>query len=118
MSCEFPDDSRWIGRVLMMCSTMIWGGESLVVSCMSDPHCREDFPEEDNPSKIQGVIPSWKMMTATYVSPPSRPTKPKTKTKALTLTPQWGAHETSWEFGQRDGDGFSFNPLGHEWALV
>lgn len=47
---------------------MIWGGESLVISCMSDPHCREDFPEEENPSKIEGVIPSWKMMTATYVS--------------------------------------------------
>jgi hypothetical protein len=68
MLCEFRDGSRWV-EVLMTRSTMIWGGESLVISCMSDPHCREDFPEEDNPSKIEGVIPSWKMMTATYVSP-------------------------------------------------
>lgn len=47
---------------------MVWGSEALVVSCMSDPHCRDDFPEEDNPKGVKGVIPSWKMITASYVS--------------------------------------------------
>ncbi|KAI5450299.1 hypothetical protein NCC49_003210 [Naganishia albida] len=75
---------------------MIWASEPMVISCMADPRCRADFPEGEAPRGVHGVIPSWKMMTATY----------------------WGAQESSWEFGQIPGDEFSFNPLGHEWALV
>ncbi|KAJ9093528.1 hypothetical protein QFC21_006362 [Naganishia friedmannii] len=78
----------------------IWASETVILSCMSDPFCRADFPRAQahalGMADVRGVIPSWKMMAVSY----------------------WGAHPTSWEYGQREGDGFAFNPLGHEWALV
>ena len=57
---------------------MIWGSEAIVVSCMSDPYCRQDFSEDDASKGIEGVIPSWKMITASYVSDQSpRDRKPR-----------------------------------------
>lgn len=31
---------------------------------------------------------------------------------------QWGVKPSSWEWGQRPGDGFSYNTLGPEWVLA
>jgi hypothetical protein len=45
----------------------------MVISCMADPRCRADFPEDEAPRGVHGVIPSWKMMTATYVRPCASP---------------------------------------------
>lgn len=42
------------------------------MSCMADPRCRSDFPQEEKDrmglSDVKGHIPSWKMVTLTYVS--------------------------------------------------
>lgn len=66
---SFP--SKSIDRAFYRSS--IWAEDRLVVSCMADPRCRSDFPQEerarpDVKEDVKGVIPAWKMVTPTYVS--------------------------------------------------
>ena len=88
------------------------------MSCMADPRCRSDFPQDEKDriglSEVKGLIPSWKMVTLTFVSRTSCYNAYVGSREIL----QWALKsQSSWEWGQRDGDGFTFNTLSHDWIV-
>ncbi|KAI8827450.1 hypothetical protein BJ741DRAFT_630173 [Chytriomyces cf. hyalinus JEL632] len=82
----------------------IWAEDILVVSCVLDPRCVENYQRLDStwpdlatiPANEQGIIPVWKLFTISY----------------------WGARPGESFWTDQSDQIYSYNPLGNEWTIV
>ncbi|KAJ3264056.1 hypothetical protein HDU77_009464 [Chytriomyces hyalinus] len=82
----------------------IWAEDILVVSCVLDPRCVENYQRVDStwpdlatiPANEQGIIPLWKLFAITY----------------------WGARPGESFWTDQSEQLYSYNPLGNQWTIV